>query len=73
MVRCWKLDASPEIRQAIEKQTAILREDLATTDFASIMPADTMAYVELSRPAEHIEHLLEIMGPTGSGRKLACR
>ncbi len=61
-----ELDASPEIRQAIEKQTAILREDLATTDFASIMPANAMAYVELSRPAEHIESLLEIMGLTGA-------
>jgi hypothetical protein len=45
-----------------EARWAQCREELAAEDFARLMPADAIAYVEITRPGRHIERLLRMTG-----------
>lgn len=54
--------ASREQREAAERAAKGLAEDLAASDLARLMPADTILYAELSRPGEQIEGLLRQLG-----------
>lgn len=42
-----------------------LQEDLATENFAALMPPNTIGYAEISHPADHVEKLAQLMGLTG--------
>jgi hypothetical protein len=60
-----KLGANERIRVAVDSEMAELQEELATADFARIMPADAIAYLEISNPADHVERIAKAMGLTG--------
>ena len=73
--RSIALDANAATRAAVDAQMAGIQEELATSDFAQIMPSDAFAYVELSNPADHLEQVARLMGLTGrkpqAGRDVA--
>jgi len=50
------------IRDEARARLAACREELATTDFARLMPPQTLAYFELNRPGEQIARLLDQLG-----------
>ena len=63
--RALGFGAKGEVRDAIRANQAILQEDLAVNDFAQVMPADAFAYLQISRPAHHLEEIAHMMGLTG--------
>ena len=60
-----RLGASDEVRSAVDHEMAELQEELATSDFASIMPSEAIAYLEISNPAAHLEKVAKAMGLVG--------
>jgi hypothetical protein len=54
--------ASETLKSEATARLAGLREDLAVTSFARLMPSDVLGYVELVEPGEHIERLLKMLG-----------
>jgi len=60
-----KLGPSSKIQTAIDAEMAELQEELATADFAQVMPGNAIAYLEISNPADHLEKIAAIMGLTG--------
>jgi hypothetical protein len=60
-----KLGPSSKIQTAIDAEMAELQEELATADFAQVMPSKAIAYLEISNPADHLEKIATIMGLTG--------
>lgn len=54
--------ADKELRAQAEARLAGCREELATTDFARMMPGHAMAYFELRQPGERVEALLGELG-----------
>ena len=63
--RALELGANSKLRAAVDAEIANLQEELATADFASLMPSAAIAYVEISNPAAHVEKLAELIGLTG--------
>ena len=61
-----QLGADNELREKIDEQTATLQEELAVQDFAGIMPANAIAFVEISNPASHVEKVAGMMGLIGT-------
>ncbi len=55
------------IKDAAQKGLAECREELACADFASLMPEDALAYIELSRPGKQIRDLLDMLGLLSDG------
>lgn len=55
-------DLGTRARAAAEE----IREDLRTSDFTHLMPADTIVYVELNRPGDQLRALTEQLGLAGS-------
>src|SRR4030095_2911018 len=49
------------VKQARERLAAC-REELRARDPAGLVPANSLAYIELRRPGEHVERLLGILG-----------
>lgn len=64
-----KLGANAKLRTAVDAEMATLQEELATSDFARLMPKDSLAYVEITDPAAHFEKLAKHMGLTGQGQQ----
>ena len=60
-----ELGANAKTRAAVDAEMAVLQEELATTDFASVMPPNAIAYVEISNPAAHAEKIARVMGLVG--------
>ncbi len=54
--------AAAELREAAAARAAGCREELACDDFAKLVPAGTLAYVEFSRPGEQLSGLLAQLG-----------
>lgn len=63
--------AAAELKQKAARRLAQCREELAATDLARLMPADTLAYIEIARPGEHIEQLLRMVGLVRDGQAAA--
>jgi hypothetical protein len=62
-------DATSELRAQARLRLESCREELAGSDFARLMPRETLAYVELSRPGDQVAHLLRMLGLTSDGSK----
>ncbi|MFQ5589593.1 MAG: hypothetical protein ACE5HE_00380 [Phycisphaerae bacterium] len=54
--------ADPQIRSEAQARLESVREDLACTDFARLMPPTTFAYFELRQPGDQLEELVEQLG-----------
>ncbi len=54
-----------EIRALAEVRLAAVREELASSDFARLMPPNALAYVELSSPGEQVKKILHQLGLLG--------
>lgn len=54
--------APADLKSRSQARLAAVREDLAATDLARLMPPDPLAYIEVSRPGEQIERLLGQLG-----------
>ncbi len=67
------------LARAAKVRLAACREELACADFASLMPAQTLAYVEVNRPGTQLNRLIEQLGlladedglTTRSGKRIA--
>ncbi len=57
--------AEEALRKEARARLAAIREDLASTELARLMPPEVIAYAHLSEPGAHVERLLEMMGLTG--------
>jgi hypothetical protein len=58
-------DAPEKLRAEAKARLAGVREDLASADFARLMPPQVIAYAELDDPGKHVERLLKMMGLLG--------
>ncbi|MBP7745339.1 MAG: hypothetical protein KA383_04350 [Phycisphaerae bacterium] len=54
--------AEANLQAAARVRLASCREELATTDFARLMPPNVLGYVELNRPGERVRKLLDQLG-----------
>jgi hypothetical protein len=54
--------ASDALRSEAKDRLAQVREDLVSADFARLMPADVLAYAEVTDPGEHIARILKMVG-----------
>lgn len=57
---------SGELRAKASRAAEAVVEDLVAGDFARLMPADTIAYIEIDRPGARVEALLSQLGLLGS-------
>ena len=57
--------APDKLRAEAKTRLAGIREDLASADFARLMPPVVIAYAELDDPGKHVERLLKMMGLLG--------
>ncbi|MFH1748046.1 MAG: hypothetical protein ABIG44_13505 [Planctomycetota bacterium] len=51
-----------EIKREAQNRLAACREELATDDFAKLMPPNTLAYVELNRPGQRLRGFIDELG-----------
>ncbi|MFQ5422770.1 MAG: hypothetical protein ACE5F9_02195 [Phycisphaerae bacterium] len=58
--------ATDEVRRAAQAGADRCRDQRAAEDFATIMPADAVVYLELRRPGELVRKLADMLGLTGS-------
>ncbi len=54
--------ADAALRDEAKARLSGCREELATSDFASLMPPQTLAYIELNRPGDQLALLIEQLG-----------
>lgn len=54
--------ADATLRAAAQARGQACNEELASADFARLMPADALAYVEISQPGERLGALLDQLG-----------
>lgn len=54
--------APEKLRNEARLRLEQCQEDLASADFARLMPAEAMAYVEISEPGEHVNRLVRMLG-----------
>lgn len=54
--------ADDEVRGKARHRRDVVREELASTDFARLMPPGALAYVEINRPGGQLEKLLDQLG-----------
>jgi hypothetical protein len=54
--------ADPELKAEAEARRQACQEELASADFARLMPPDTLVYAELNRPGEKLLGLIEALG-----------
>jgi len=64
--------APAELRNRAARRMAQCREELAAEDLARLMPPDALAYVEVTRPGDHAERLLEMLGLVRDGEAPAA-
>lgn len=64
------LAAEPDAQtlKNIRQQILAIKADIAASDFARLMPATSLAYLEVTDPARHLEKLLTILGIAGSSK-----
>ena len=55
-------DAPDPLRAEAAVRLAQCREDVAASDFARLMPPQTIAYFEITRPGNHVTQLLKLLG-----------
>jgi len=60
--RLLATDLPRESKQAVRAGADRCRDQLAAKDFASLMPADALVYVELNRPGRLLEQLSAMLG-----------
>lgn len=58
--------AAAELKSRASVRLARCQEDLASSDFARLMPPDALLYVELNSPGEQLSTLLEQLGLMGA-------
>ena len=63
--------ADAHLRAEAQRRAAACREEIATSDFAELVPPDVLAYVELNRPGEQLSRLLDMLGLLGEDGSLA--
>ena len=63
--RSISLNANAATRAAVDQEMAAIQEELATSDFAKIMPPEAVGYLEISNPGNHVEQIARLMGLTG--------
>jgi hypothetical protein len=56
-----------ELREQASERRRVLSEQLAVSDFARLVPEDTIAYVEINSPGEQLTRLLTELGLMGEG------
>lgn len=54
--------AEPAIRKQATSRLAALKEDLATRDLATLMPAGALAYIEIRNPGEKLVEFVDQLG-----------
>lgn len=60
-------ESAPEaLRNEAKQRLAACQEDLAASDLARLMPADSLAYAELANPGEHVANLVGMLGLAGN-------
>ena len=64
--KALKMRPGRPLQQLIEENLKSLQEDLAVADFAQLMPADSMLYVEIDSPGKHLEQLAALIGIDGN-------
>jgi len=52
----------PDLRARARSRARLLAEDLASADFAALMPGNALVYLELNRPGEQLSALLGQLG-----------
>ncbi len=55
----------PEAKRQAQAGSARCRDHIAAEDFAKLMPPDSLAYFEITRPGQLIEELMNMLGLTG--------
>ena len=60
------------LRSTARFHLASCREEVASTDFARLMPANAIAYVELNRPGDQLMSLLKQLGILADPEKAAA-
>lgn len=63
--RSIALDPDSATRKAVDAELAEIQENLVSSDFAQLMPSDSLAYIEISQPGKHIEQVAKMMGLVG--------
>jgi tetratricopeptide (TPR) repeat protein len=63
--RLASADAPGEVKRAAQAGANRCRDYLAAENFATLMPADSVAYFELKRPGRIIEQFAEMLGLAG--------
>lgn len=63
--------ASKSMRDDARARLAACREELASRDFASLMPPNALAYVELNQPGKQVANLLGQLGLLSDGSSKA--
>ncbi len=58
--------APPALRSQAKTRLAQIREDLASANFARLMPPNVLGYAELVQPGDHIARILNMMGLLGA-------
>lgn len=64
-------DAGRKVRAEARKRLAACREELASNDFASLMPPSTLVYAEINRPGEQVLKLLGQLGLLADAERTA--
>jgi hypothetical protein len=57
--------SSPDAQRAARAGAGRCRDHLAAENFATLMPADSLAYIEVSRPGQIVEKLCTMLGIAG--------
>ncbi|MFQ5804996.1 MAG: hypothetical protein ACE5I3_00950 [Phycisphaerae bacterium] len=55
-------DADAKLRAEARARRQVCREELASADFAQLMPPDALVYAELNRPGGQLSRLLKMLG-----------
>ena len=57
--------ANKSIRRKARARLAVCQEELATNDFAALMPPNAICYIELNNPGKQVAKLLDQLGLLG--------
>ena len=64
------LAANPDAKTVaqIRQQMLTIKADVAASDFARLMPVESLVYLEVTDPAVHLEELFALVGIAGDAR-----
>lgn len=57
--------ADSDLRQAAKARRDSIREELASADFARLVPSNTLAYIEINSPGDQLAKLIDQLGLLG--------